>query len=191
MEAANRRIALDRPFRYEQMWETHEDYFPMMERVWMSLGKADTVLPTSEKLRALAQALTDWGKNTFGQVRAELRSLKKKLEELRAEQNRQGPSYEEIKVQNRIVELNYREEIMWRQRSRIQWLAEGYGNMKFFHQKASMRKRKNRICELKREDGTVCREEEELGQMVTDFCKKLICFRAYRRAGRSAISHSL
>ena len=115
LEAANRRIALDRPFRYEQMCEAHDEYFPMIERVWESLGKAESVQATSAKLRALATALAVWGRNTFGQVRAELRSLKNRLEEMRAETNLQGPSYEEIKVQNRIVELNYQEEVKWRQ----------------------------------------------------------------------------
>jgi hypothetical protein len=173
LDAANRRIALDRPFRYEQMWETHDEYFPMLEKVWASLGKAKTVQNTSEKLKAMASALSAWGKHTFGQVRSELRNLKKKLEELRSEPNCHGPSYEEIKVQNRIVELNFCEEIMCRQRSRIQWLAEGDGNTKFFHQKASTRKRKNRINELRREDGTLCQDNEQLGNMVINFCENL------------------
>ena len=62
---------------------------------------------------------------------------------------------------------------MWRQRSRIQWLAEGDGNTKFFHQKATMRKRRNRISQLVREDGTICSDEEEIKWMAKDFYKNL------------------
>ena len=98
------------------MWEAHGEFFPLIERVWQSLGKAESIQDTSDKLRDLAKALADWGRNNFGQVRSELRTLKRRLEELRSEPNRQGPSYEELKVQNRIVEINYREEVMWRQR---------------------------------------------------------------------------
>ena len=114
------------------------------------------------------------GKHTFGQGRSELRSLKKKLEELRSEPNRQGPSYEELKVQNRIIELNFREEIMWRQRSHIQWLVEGDGNTKIFHQKATHMRRRNKITQLRREDGIIiCSHEEEIGVMATDFYENL------------------
>ena len=71
------------------------------------------------------------------------------------------------------MELNFREEIMWRQRSQIQWLAEGDGNTKFFHQKATTRKRRNKISQLVREDGTIYSDEEEINGMAKDFYKHL------------------
>jgi hypothetical protein len=78
----------------------------------------------------------------WGSIRKEIKRLHARLAELRASPGRLAPSHEEIKVCDKIVELNYREEIMWRQRSRIQWLAEGDSNTQFFHRKASGRKRK-------------------------------------------------
>jgi hypothetical protein len=74
--------------------------------------------------------------------------LNTRLIELREDPNRLGPKYEEIKVCDRIVELNRREETMWRQRSRIQRLALGDSNLKFFQQQASHRRNKNHISEL-------------------------------------------
>ena len=72
-------------------------------------------------------------------------------------------------MEERIVELCFREEIMWRQRARIQWLSEGDSNSKFFHRKASARKARNRISELQRADGTVCTDEQEMANMATSF----------------------
>ena len=62
---------------------------------------------------------------------------------------------------------------MWKQRSRIQWLNEGDNNTKFFHQKASRRRNKNRITQLSREDGTICEEIDEMQQMTRDFYRNL------------------
>lgn len=105
---------------------------------------------------------------------SELRALKRRLEELRSEPNQQGPSYEEKKGKHRIVEVDYREEIMWRQRSRIHWPAEGDGSTIFFHRKASMRKRKNIIDQLKRDDEATCDNDIETGEWLQIYIKIFI-----------------
>ena len=103
----------------------------------------------------------------------ELRHLRRRLEELRAVVTRVAPSDEEKAVEERIVELCFREEIMWRQRARIQWLSEGDSNSKFFHRKVSARKAKNRIVLLQRGDGTLCTEGHEMESMATSFYENL------------------
>jgi hypothetical protein len=62
---------------------------------------------------------------------------------------------------------------MWRQRSRIQWLAEGDKNTRFFHKRASQRKKKNRIAALARADGTPMSNEKEMGALANGFYKQL------------------
>jgi hypothetical protein len=80
----------------------------------------------------VAGQLQGWGQNSFGHVRLELKQLKGELERFHADPNRDGPSHAKIKVSDRIVELNHREEIMWQQRSRVQWLKAGDKNTIFF-----------------------------------------------------------
>lgn len=88
IEQANRRIAVDRPFRFEAMRETHQEFFPMMERTWRSQGEGSSVHDLKEKLDKLAGALASGGRNTFGHVRKEMKELKRILGELRATPNR-------------------------------------------------------------------------------------------------------
>jgi hypothetical protein len=87
-------------------------------------------------------AILNWSSRSFGAVRSELRDLRKKPLVLRPGPGRVGPSYEEIKVEQRIVELNVRDEIMWRQRARVQWLAEGEKNTNFFIRKLTIGRKK-------------------------------------------------
>lgn len=161
--------AKQKRFRYECMWERDPRFGEVVAEAWNSSGKAQTVGALSEKLASVAGTLHRWGRSTFGAVRSELRSLRSQLAELRALPNRVGPSQEEERVEARMAELCLREEIMWRQRARIQWLAEGDNNTQFFHRKASARKAKNRISELQRADGTVCANEHEMASMATSF----------------------
>jgi uncharacterized protein YjdB len=116
--------------------------------------------------------LEGWGKSTFGHVRLELSKLKRELESLQAVPGRLGPSHAEIKVTDQIVELNHREEIMWQQRSRIQWLSAGDKNTKFFHMRASQRRKKNKITKL-RLNGQIATDEQEMKNMTTSFYKQL------------------
>jgi hypothetical protein len=51
---------------------------------------------------------------SFGAVQKEKRELRRRLIELWSDPQRVGPSYEEIRVEERIAELGFREEIMWR-----------------------------------------------------------------------------
>ena len=122
------------------MWERDPGFGDTVTDAWNATGRASTVADLSQKLASVAGTLQRWGRTTFGAVRAELRTLRTQLQDLRAMPSRVGPSDEEKRVEAQMTELCLREEIMWRQRARIQWLTEGDSNTKFFHRKASARK---------------------------------------------------
>ena len=163
----------NKQFRYELMWETHVDFYSMVEQTWKNAGESTCLAEVQAKLDSLSSTLKNWNRDTFGSVRQELRQLKIKLEELRAVPDRVGPSREEIKIQDRLVELNHREEIMWKQRSRIQWLSEGDKNTKFFHNRSNGRRRRNFITRLTRSDGSLTEDQVEMRQMVNEFYQNL------------------
>jgi hypothetical protein len=70
-------------------------------------------------------------------------------------------------VVDRIVELNYREEIMWRQRLRIAWLTEGDHNIRFFHLRVNQRRKRNKISRLLKGDGSFTEDEDEMADPTT------------------------
>lgn len=54
-------------------------------------------------------------------------------------------SYRISELEHDIERLLIQEEMHWNQRTRANWLAQGDGNIKFFHSFALERKRINRI----------------------------------------------
>jgi hypothetical protein len=70
-------------------------------------------------------------------------------------------------------ELLYREEMMWLQRSRISWLKEGHSNTTFFHRKAAGRAKKNRIKQLRGNNGQITTEKKMMEKMARGFFQDL------------------
>jgi hypothetical protein len=87
-DQVDRRVAFDRPFRYEIMWETHPDYMTMLEKLWKDDMHSCSVQELQAKLNRLSSKLASWGVCTFGHVRKELRELKGRLLQLWSEASR-------------------------------------------------------------------------------------------------------
>jgi hypothetical protein len=95
------------------------------------------------------------------------------LEEL-CSSNQDVDKDEEHKLRCRMDELLYNEEMMWLQRSRITWLQEGDRNTNFFHRRAAARSKKNRIKSLKKDDGPVTKEQQEMELMTRAFFSRSV-----------------
>ncbi|KAL0001717.1 hypothetical protein SO802_015498 [Lithocarpus litseifolius] len=100
----------------------------------------------------LWSALVGWSWATFGRSKNKIQEKYRILEELtRGNTTRH---LEEIRrVKEEINTILYHDEIHWRQRYRSIWLQARDKNTKFFHQRASQRRRKNNISSIFDRDG--------------------------------------
>jgi len=110
------------------MWERHLEFRDMLAQAWENQPRATTLEGLHRKLGAVSNSLRGWNNQSFCSVMCELKKLNLRLEDLRSKPMQTGPSHEDIKIVDMIVELNYREDIMWKQRSRITWLTKGDRN---------------------------------------------------------------
>lgn len=77
---------------------------------------------------------------------------------------------EEIEpLKKQINETLVKEEVMWSQRSRVEWIRCGDRNMKFFHAIATQRQRKNQIEGLWGSDGQWYEEKEKIEEIILDY----------------------
>ena len=101
------------------MWERHSEFGDVLAQAWENQPHATTLEGLHRKLGAVSNSLRGWNNQSFCSVMCELKKLNLRLEDLRSKPMQIGPSHEEIKTVDRIMELNYREEITWKQHSRI------------------------------------------------------------------------
>ena len=154
-------------FRFEEMWLKEESCEDTIKKAWQ---------PEEDVCRNItrtARELRGWSKETFGGVAKELRECKMSMGKLMEEE----PTAENLNqmraLDERMDELEAREEIYWRQRSRQDWLKYGDKNSKFFHAKAKQRASRNNIARIKDESGLVYEEEGEIAELFVQHFETL------------------
>jgi hypothetical protein len=123
------------------MWEREASLPEHISNAWAAAGPKDNLAHVRSGLAGVMKHLHEWSKVKFGSVKDRLDKARNRLEELL----HMNADREEIRqVADQMNELLYREEMMWMQRTRIDWLREGDRNTKFFHRKAVWRAWKTR-----------------------------------------------
>ncbi|KAG5590941.1 hypothetical protein H5410_041455 [Solanum commersonii] len=138
------------------------------------LGKPDYVLAC--KLKALKHKLKEWSKEESGNLGLQRKKLLEQLAEMDMERENRVLTEEEITKKAAVLleyeDLIKKEEIAWRQRSRILWLKEGDKNTKFFHKMANSHRRYNNIDQLMIQ-GEVTHEPAQIEGEIITYYKKL------------------
>ena len=142
------------------MWTREEERGEIIEAQWKK-GEDAMV-----NVGRMARKLGEWSKHKFGDFAKEMRTYKDQMGKLMCEY----PSRETIaqmwSLDQRMDELELREELYWKQRSRQDWSKHGDKNTKFFHAKAKQRVKRNNIKRLKDADGEIYEKEEDIAEIL-------------------------
>ena len=153
-----------RLFRFEEMWTREEECGEVIDNMWRQGGDV------CGNLNRMARELREWSCKRFGEFAKEMRACKLQMGKLMEEDQTSETINRMRAIDERMDELEKREEIYWKQRSRQDWLKHGDQNTRFFHEKAKQRVARNQIRRLKNEAGVWFEEEEEIaGVLVQHF----------------------
>lgn len=78
-----------------------------------------------------------------------------------------------MEAHNKLDEWFAREELMWKQMARADWLKRGDKNMAFFKAKATQRKERKIIKSIKKADDTMVYDTTNITVEFTNFFKAL------------------
>lgn len=158
--------------RYEEVWERESSLPEVIQEAWTMGADASTLGDINDKMKVTMTKLVSWSKDKIGNVRKKIKDLREKLGELR-NIGLLDTDNEVHSVKKELEEMLHREEIWWKQRSRITWLKEGDRNTRYFHLKASWRAKKNKIKKLKKNDGSTTMNKKEMKEISRSFFQQL------------------
>ncbi|XP_042484804.1 uncharacterized protein LOC122065079 [Macadamia integrifolia] len=75
----------------------------------------------------------------------------------------------EAEAKTTLIKVMENHEKMWAEKARIRWLKFGDRNSKFFHLSTKMRRNKNTIRSLKKQDGSMVDDPIQIGNYIVDF----------------------
>ncbi|KAL9235614.1 hypothetical protein vseg_010359 [Gypsophila vaccaria] len=170
---ANRSRRKNRQFKFENFWTNSENCESVIREAWDANGDESLTGSFLTKANRCVSALTKWSAEEFGNINKKLGENRKRLAFLDSCRPTEEVVMERRSICDDNEKLIIQEEMYWKQRARIDYLTEGDRNTKFFHLKASGRRRRNRITKLEGPDGHLTTEEEELEDIAVDFFKEL------------------
>jgi hypothetical protein len=96
----------DRGFMFEEMWTKHEDYERMITEAWeIGQGPVSDINGLWRRLQEMSKNMKKWSFETFGSVKAELKKLRAKLDDARAEALVSGSSLEVKDIESKLHDL--------------------------------------------------------------------------------------
>uniref|UniRef100_A0A2N9IFR8 Uncharacterized protein n=1 Tax=Fagus sylvatica TaxID=28930 RepID=A0A2N9IFR8_FAGSY len=160
-------------FRFEEMWTMDPSCEETVRQAWAKTQHGTPMYQVTEKIKTSRADLKEWSFTHFGSVRylIETKSRQLQSEEALVPEAQNVPLLK--KLREELTILFAKEEKMWKQRSRTQWLQSGDRNTRFFHCQATQRRRRNSIQQLRDNDGVWRSSEAEIEQLLVSYYSDL------------------
>ena len=163
----------NRPFRFEAAWLKDEGCEAVIKHAWLKHVPGENMEKVMSKIEACSTSLQRWSRLSFGNIRQMLKKKKKQLVQAEALSMR-GGSHEQVRIlRGEVHDLMVKEDVMWHQRARVEWLKNGDLNTSYFHSRATQRNKKNFISKLVLEDNTVVEDEKMIGEAMVNYFRHI------------------
>ncbi|CAL1407206.1 unnamed protein product [Linum trigynum] len=136
-----------KPFRFLAAWLTHDEFTPMLQEAW---AKGTSFIGLAEEF---AKEAIRWNHHVFGHILRKKDALLRKLEDLEKRDGRLSVSPQLEATREDLETILFQEELLWYQKSRLEWIVSGDRNTAYFHARTLKRRKRNRILVLKNNEG--------------------------------------
>ncbi|XP_057862719.1 uncharacterized protein LOC131071037 [Cryptomeria japonica] len=166
-------------FKFQLMWLRDQSLHDLMLDWWQegrpTHGTAMFIF--TKRLQHVKFRLKRWNKQCFGNLQAQKLVAQSKLDSITCQIRDQGLtsdlSIAESLALKGLEEWELREEIFWKQKSRIDWLQEGDRNIAFFHNSVKARRQGNSISSLVSQDGAQLSSSADISREAVNYFSNL------------------
>ncbi|KAL4340570.1 hypothetical protein GQ457_08G000230 [Hibiscus cannabinus] len=158
------------PFRYFSGWISHSDFPRMVADNWLPEASM------SDTIRKFTFAADTWNKTVFGYLATKKRIVMARLRGIQRYLSTRTSRFLSALEADLLIELEHlldQEELLWKQKSRSDWISQGDRNTSYFHRRAISRRLRHKNSRIKLPDGMWCDDESILKEEAACFFKTL------------------
>ena len=168
---------LFKPFKFFNCWVDHPSFMGLVQETWQTDVQGFPLFRVATKLKLLKTKLKEFNRAHFSNINSRVADARHKLFEVQS-QLQNSPSCPRLRLLEQsalqsLVNLLRADESIYRQKSRIQWLAEGDQNSSFFFHSVKQRQFRNKMVNLVSEDGRCIRGHANISNETVSFFKYL------------------
>lgn len=158
-------------FHFEDKWLLDRQCVPDFACEWTSLAYVGE-LPN--KMKRCQWFLSKWAKGKFDALGKKITKMRKERQKMMGSANGKINAKAIMDISRKIELAVEMEANHWKQRARVNWLANGDRNTSAFHIQASKRRKKDTIKKLRDELGVWrCEEDEEKAGLIQTYFREL------------------
>ncbi len=162
-----------KPFRFEKVWTSDHGYEETIEAAWKTIKPGVPMYIVWEKIHACRRGLHKWGSNNFGNIQKQIRETENQLKQAEAISMQGRDHAQVITLKAKLCALLVQDERLWRQRSRVEWLKARDKNTRYFLCKASQRRHKNHVYQLKDQAGMWTSHQDQVPPLFIEYYSSL------------------
>lgn len=155
------------------MWLQDSLIHKIIDQAWNTPVRGSAAFSLPSKLRHTKAALKHWNHAVFGHVGELKRELTRLIDQFQNHDPSSLNYCREEHLQQALDEVLKREELMWRDKARINWLEDGDANTKFFHLSTILNRRYNGIDCLLSSSNSWLSEWGDIGMEFVAFYSSL------------------
>ncbi|KAI9111425.1 hypothetical protein K1719_017115 [Acacia pycnantha] len=144
-------VPMNRPFRFIAAWVLHDQFDNFVRQSW------SPNMAWVQNTDQFTAACTKWNKEVFRHTEGRKKKLLRRLDGINRVVSQVGmqPKYEtlQFEIWKELEDVLLQESLIWAQKARAEWSVFGDRNTRYFHARANLRRKSQRIEAIKDGEG--------------------------------------
>lgn len=162
-----------KPFRFESCWIKDEGSRVVVDEAWSKAVWGSAAFCLVLRINSTKKALRKWNREVFSSIQTNIKLLQDRLESIQGLSPFDLAWEAEQRIQSDLLDILRMEESLWKQKSRVSWLATTDLNTRFFHVSTIIRRRRNNIDTLLSDDGHWIHDRQFIGDLAVGYFQNL------------------